>query len=111
MLHGIDVKLYTQEIIGTDDFNNPIVDEAPVVVHNVLVGQPTETEVLEIVNITGRKAVYVLGIPKGDTNDWVDKTVEFFGNKWHTIGEPIQGIEDLIPLAWNKKVRVEAYNG
>ena len=34
--------------------------------------------------------------------------VEFFGRKWKVIGMPTEGIEGLIPLYWNKKVRVEA---
>jgi hypothetical protein len=35
--------------------------------------------------------------------------VEFFGQRFRTIGFPTQGIEELIPLAWNKKVKVERY--
>ena len=34
---------------------------------------------------------------------------EFFGRRWKTIGMPIQGLDHLIPLRWNKKVRVECY--
>jgi hypothetical protein len=35
--------------------------------------------------------------------------VEFFGEKFRTIGAPTQGIEDMIPLSWNKKVKVVRY--
>lgn len=36
-------------------------------------------------------------------------TVEFFGRKWRTYGGVTEGIEELLPLAWNKKVKVERY--
>ena len=38
-----------------------------------------------------------------------NRIVEFFGAKWHTVGFPIQGIDEMIPLKWNKKVTVEKY--
>ncbi len=30
-------------------------------------------------------------------------------SKWRSFGIPSQGIEDMIPLDWNKKVTVERY--
>jgi len=109
ILKGITIKLYEQQQTGTDPFNRPINEETPVDVENVLVGQPAESEVLDTLNLTGRKVIYVLGIPKGDTHDWEDKKVEFWGMTFKTIGMPTQGIEDMIPLSWNKKVKVEHY--
>lgn len=113
-LHGITVKLYTQTQTGKDSLNRPVYAETAVDVENVLVGQPTSTEVLDTLNLTGKKAVYTLGIPKGDTHDWTDKKVQFMDAPWNgmtfrTIGVPIMGIEDMIPLRWNKQVKVEAY--
>ena len=58
---------------------------------------------------TGRKAVYTLAIPKGDTHEWEDQKVIFFGKEWRVFGAELEGIEDLIPLDWNKKVYVERY--
>ena len=109
IIKGITIKLYEHQQTGTDPFNRPVYEDTPVDVENVLVGQPTEAEVLDTLNLTGRKAVYVLGIPKGDQHDWEDKKVEFWGLTFKTIGMPIQGIEEMVPLAWNKKVRVERY--
>jgi hypothetical protein len=40
---------------------------------------------------------------------WTDRKVEFFGETFRAIGAPTQGIDALIPLAWNKKIRVERY--
>ena len=109
IIKGITVKLYEHQQTGTDPFNRPVYEDTPVDVENVLVGQPTEAEVLDTLNLTGRKAIYVLGIPKGDTHDWEDKKVEFWGLTFKTIGMPIQGIEEMVPLSWNKKIRVERY--
>lgn len=110
-LHGITIVLYEQTETGLDDFNRPVLEETAVDVKNVLVGNPTEEEITETLNLTGRKVIYILGIPKGDEHDWTDKTVEFFGQKFRTIGSPIQGIESMIPLEWNRKVKCEAVNG
>lgn len=111
MIKGITVILYTETQSGTDDFNRPIMAETAEAVDNVLVAPSTEQELLETTNLTGRKAVYTLGIPKGDTHDWVDKKVSFFGQNFRTIGQPIEGIDAMIPLQWNKKVRCEIYDG
>ena len=111
MIKGVTIKLYTKEQTGTDAFNRPVYSESSKNVDNVLIGQPTDDDILSTLNLTGRKVIYTLGIPKGDTNDWIDKVVEFWGQKYRTIGAPIQGIEEMIPLDWNKKVRVELVNG
>lgn len=109
-LHGITITLYTESETYVDAFNRPHIVEEPVEVANVLVGSPTSEEVLDTLNLTGRRVVYILGIPKGDTNDWTDKKVSFFGQTFKTIGSPIQGIDTLIPMEWNKKVKCEAIN-
>lgn len=108
-LHGITIQLYKRTVTGKDAFNRPTYTETAVDVHNVLVGEPSTSEIVDTLNFTGKKLAYTLGIPKGDVNDWTDVTVGFFGEKFRTIGEPTQGIEAMIPLEWNKKVRVERY--
>lgn len=108
-IKGITVTLYTETSTSKDDFNRPIITETAVDVPNVLVYPTSSTETLDTLNLTGRKAVYTLAIPKGDTHDWKNKKVEFFGEIFRTFGEPIKGIDDLIPLDWNTKVMVERY--
>ena len=108
-IHGITVTLYQEVETGIDAFNRPIYTETAVQVENVLVSPASMSETLDTVNLTGGKAVYTLGIPKGDTHDWKDKKVEFFGETFRTFGEPLKGIEDMIPLEWNTKVQVERY--
>lgn len=95
---------------GTDPFGNPIYEETDIDVENVLVSATSTDDIVNQLTLTGKKAVYTLAIPKGDTNDWEDKEVKFFGKRWRTFGFPIEGIEDLIPLDWNKKVMVERYS-
>lgn len=109
MLKGITVTLLEKKQTGTDPFNRPIYEEIEEPVENVLVAPASENEILDVLNLTGRKAIYTLGIPKGDTHDWIDKRVKFFGVVWHTIGMPVQGIDEMIPLLWNRKVQVERY--
>ena len=108
-IKGITVKLYERQQTGEDDFKAPIYEETAVEVQNVLVSPSSSNEIVEQLNLHGKMAVYTLAIPKGDTHNWENTTVEFFGEKWHTIGLPIEGIESLIPLDWNKKVTVERY--
>lgn len=109
-MKGITVTLYDRVETGKDAFNKPTYDEQPVAVDNVLVAPMTSTELLDTYNLTGRKAVYQLGIPKGDEHDWsAGKKVNFFGEDWRIIELPLEGIEHLIPLSWNKKVQVERY--
>lgn len=109
-MRGITVTLYETVQSGVDAFNAPVYTEAPVYVENVLVAPSTTEEVLDTFNLTGRKAVYQLAIPKGDDHDWsAGNKVSFFGNDWRIIEIPTEGIDHLIPLDWNKKVQVERY--
>ena len=108
-LHGTTVTLFERIQSGVDGFNRPVYTETPVDVENVLIAPLSGEEVLETLNLTGRKAVYQLGIPKGDGHDWEGKRVAFFGQSWRVIGIPLEGQEELIPLGWNKKVKVERY--
>lgn len=115
MLKGIDVILYetTQSTSNNaavvDGFNRPVLTETAVTVHNVLVAPSSSQEVIDKLQIEGKRAIYTLAIPKGDTHDWKNKKVQFFGQTFKTFGEPIKGIDDMIPLEWNAKVTVALY--
>ena len=78
-------------------------------VDNVLISPSSTEDITSQMNLTGRKAEYTLAIPKGDLHDWEDKEVLFFGKRWKTFGIPLEGIEEMLPLTWNKKVMVERY--
>lgn len=108
-LRGISIILYTKNKVGEDEFGAPVYEELPEVVNDVLVGEPEGSDVTDNLNLTGKRLAYTLAIPKGDTHEWRDRKVEFFGRKFRTFGEPVEGIEGMIPLRWNKKVKVERY--
>ncbi len=108
-MKGITIQLQVKTETGRDDFNAPIYSEEWVDVENVLVAPVSTTDAIELLNLTGKKAEYQLGIPKGDMHTWEDCKVRFFGKTWQSIGFPEEGIESLIPLSWNKKVTVERY--
>ena len=109
MITGRTVVLLEKQQTGVDAFNRPTYAEIPVEVENVLIAPLSDQEVLDTLNLTGRKAVYQLGIPKGDAHDWENQRVQFFGQTWQVIGIPTEGQDELIPLSWNKKVKVERY--
>lgn len=108
-MKGIAVTLYEKIESGRDAFNHPIYEEHPVTVENVLVAPASTTEVLDMLNLTGRRAIYNIAIPKGDDHTWDDCRVDFFGASWHVIGFPQRGIDENIPLSWNEKWMVERY--
>ena len=108
-MKGVTITLYDKVQTGVDAFNRPVYEDVATTVDNVLIGEPTTEDVINELNLTGKHLAYTLAIPKGDTHEWNDRKVEFFGEVFRTFGEPTQGIEHLIPLSWNKKVKVERY--
>lgn len=109
MLKGVPITLYEVTQTGTDDFNRPVYSETAVTVDNVLIQPMSDQEILDTLNITGKRAEYKLAVPKGDTHQWENRRVSFFGQDWRVIGKPLEGIEAMLPLAWNRQIRVESY--
>lgn len=109
-IKGMTVTLIDKTIVGHDTFDNPIYEETETHVKNVLVNPLSSEDIINTQNLTGRTAVYTLAIPKGDINEWENKEVIFFNQRWRVFGITLQGIDDLIPLKWNKKVTVERYD-
>lgn len=109
MIHGITVTLFEKVETGKDSLNHSTYDIKPIQVNNVLVAPTSASDIPTSTEADRRKATYQLAIPKGDTHNWNNADVEFFGHKWHTVGLPVEGIESNIPLCWNKKVTVERY--
>lgn len=108
-IKGTTVIYIYKKQVGLDPFNAPIVEDVREEIENVLIAPSSTDDVTTSVDLYGKKAVYTLAIPKEDNHSWVDVEVEFFGRRWRTVGIPQEGIEDLIPLDWNKKVWVETY--
>lgn len=108
-LKGITVILINKVETEKDGFNHPIYEEEQIKVENVLVSPVSTAEQVEMLNLTGKKAVYSLAIPKGDTHVWKNQKVSFFGTTWQVIGFPQRGIDENIPLDWNEKWMVAQY--
>lgn len=115
-LTGTTVTLYKETQTGTDNFGNPIITTEAIDIANVLVGEPSTDDITTSVSLYGKKISFMLGIPKGDTNDWIDKEVSWtdaYGNTFRckTFGYPITGIEANLPknIPWHMKIRCEAY--
>ena len=114
MLKGVTVTLLERVDTGeVDAFNRSIYTEQPVDVANVLIApvQSGGAEIVDTLNLDGRKADYKLAIPKTDTHAWAGQRVRFWGQTWEVIGTPTRGIDDLIPGPWNMIVLVEGIHG
>ena len=104
---GITITLMSKEQTGTDPLGMPVYSTTPVTIDNVLVAPASATDIIDSTDLEGGKVIYTLALPKGDTHDFNDVEVQFFGYTWKTYGMPQEGIEDNIPLSWNKKIMVE----
>ena len=74
-MRGTTVILYEETVTGQDPFGVDIIEETPVEVKNVLIGEPSTDDITSSVELYGKQIKYVLAIPKGDTHDWMDKRV------------------------------------
>lgn len=109
MIQGITITLCNEIEVGKDDFDQPIYEYQETEVENILVAPASTSEVLGTLNLTGRKAVYTIAIPKGDNHIWENQKVKFFNEEWRVFGLPQRGIDEMIPLQWNEKWQVERY--
>lgn len=109
LIKGSTIKYVTKKEIGKDGFNKPIYEEKTEEIENVLISPGSSDDIVSSQDLDGKKAVYTLGIPKGDVHEWENAEVEFFGKRWKTYGIPLECDPANVPLDWNKKVMVERY--
>ena len=107
MIKGITVTLYERLQSGTDPFGEPVYTETQTPVDGVLVTPTASEEVVTELQVYGRRSVYELCIPKGDSHDWENRKVGFFGQVFRSFGPVTEYIEANVPLRWNRKVKVE----
>ena len=121
-MRGITITLYetapaidpVTEKPAVDAFGVPVLTESAVNVDDVLVGEPTTEDIATSTALYQKQIRFMLGIPKGDTHDWMDKKVSWADAYGRTIvcrtfGYPITGVEANIPTRWHMKVRCEDY--
>ena len=109
-MKGTTIQIAVKTQIGTDPFGAPIYKTVNEDVHDVLVGSPTTDDIKASVELYGKKIEYVLGIPKGDTHNWVDADITIWGEKYKSFGFPITGEPENIPLRWGQNVKVTRFN-
>lgn len=110
LIQGITVLLINRVKIGENPLGKPIYEDKPIEVKNILVAPATADDLVNVSDLEGRKTIYTIAIPKGDTNIWENQRVKFFNKTWKVITEAEEGIESMMPLAWNKKYKVERYD-
>lgn len=108
-MKGESVFLLQKEIRDYDALGAPIFEEKWVKIDDVLIGQPSTDDIITTQQLYGKVVSYTLGIPKGDTHEWTDTRVRFWNDEWLTIGYPMTGTPENIPLRWGKNVKVEHY--
>lgn len=108
-MKGTTVQIEVKTQTGTDPFGAPVYSVEFEDVKDVLVGQPSTDEIKTSTDLFGKKLVYMIGIPKGDTHNWEDVNVIIWGRKFKTFGLPITGEWANIPLRWGQNVRVGYY--
>lgn len=109
MLSTITVQLAKKTQGAPDPFGMPTETEELIDVPGCLVGQPSSDDITQTLEMYGKRIAFVVGVPKGDANDWTDTDVIIWGERYHTIGWPETGIQSNIPLKWGKNVKVERY--
>lgn len=105
----VTVQLVKKTQTETDSFGAPVYVEELVQVDGCLVGLPSSDDIVNTQEVFGKQIAYVIGVPKGDSNNWIDTEVIVFGERFRTIGYPETGIQANIPLKWGKNVKVERY--
>jgi len=108
-MKGMTIYLVQTTQTGTDPFGQPIETEELIPVEDCLVGTPSTDDITDTLNLYGKKVEYVVGIPKGDSHNWTDAVVEIWGERFRTIGYPMTGIQENIPLRWGQNIKVERY--
>ena len=109
MIKGETVILIKKTTAGTNLIGEPIVTTEEIAVENVLIGTPSTDAAIEDLNLYGKRLAFVLGIPKGDENDWKDAEVKIRGQRFRSYGFPLTQTEENVPGPWNTQVKVEAY--
>lgn len=109
LIKGVPVTLYERTQVGTDAFGAPEYAETPVRIENVLAAPASAEAIVNDLQLYGKRAAYELCLPKGDAHEWSGCRVDFFGQHWRVFGPVVGYIDALVPLDWNRKVKVERY--
>ena len=113
-MKGVTVTLIYKTQTGKDEFGQPVYEEVSISVNDVLIGEPSTEDIQNAITVYVKRIAYTLAIPKGDVNVWYKAKVVLpapWNETFNVIGDAIMGIEENIPLRWNKKVHIERLDG
>lgn len=109
-LKGVQVKAFLLDSETTDELGNAEPTYSMVTLENVLIAPRETADNYNTQSLIGKIDGYTLAIPKAYSNlDFSRAEFEFWGKRWKIEGNPFRGIESMIPLDWNTKIHVVAY--
>lgn len=94
-LKGVTVTLIDKVEAGKDPFGKPIYKDQPIEIENVLIAPTSSDDIIDQLTLTGKKAVYTLAIPKGDSHDWTNKEVQFLEKLGVLLGNRLKVLKNL----------------
>ena len=113
-MKGVTITLLQKTQTGTDPLGQPTFSTKEVSVKDVLVGEPSSSDIETVLTKYGKRVAYTLGLPKGDENTWYKAQVKLpapWSATFNVIGDFTAGIEENVPTRWNKKVHLERIEG
>lgn len=109
MIKGETVTLVVKTATGTNPFGETTYSTINENVVDVLVELLSAEELVADMEYFGKKTMYKLHIPIGDTHTWEDTEVIVRGKTYKTIGPLVEYPQNMVPLRWNKQIKVCFY--
>lgn len=95
-----------------DGLNDPIYEEQTFSISDCLIAPITEPlDRIESSALDRDIAIVRIHLPKSDSTDISDSSVDYGGQTWRVVGKPVAFMNDNTPTIWNRYVRAEAVNG
>lgn len=111
-MRGITLSFIQKVENGTDEFNNATHTTQTIEIANCLIAQVTEpTDRVESAALERNVTMVRIHLPKADTRDVSNSTVDYRGETFRTIGRPVAFMTENTPTDWDRYLRAEAVNG
>ena len=96
----------------TDDFNNVIFTEETLTIADCLIAPAQEPlDRVESAALDRNQTIVRIHLPKADTRDVSNSTVEYDGQTFRIMGRAVKFMDANTPTRWNRYMRAEAVNG
>lgn len=95
-----------------DEFNNPKHSEQTITIADCLIAPVTEpVDRVESAALERDMTVVRIHLPKADSRDVSNSTVDYDGETFRVIGKPVKFMDANTPTRWNRYMRAEVING